>query len=338
MAKGYLTPEELAQGNLWLKTIFFPAIKTDFIDKDKYVNYCRGYKTDYIIAACKKIYDGILNLKFDVDGSVFDSALYDIAVDSTSYKDESGNKYYFKQKILANILANMCAKAKIYWDAASHTDQELEFFKKTIFGAALWDFYCFTNQTNPADKAVKVSSPKTSGAASTGSTSSGGGAGAGHTLYRHNCGGLVGTAKETNISQENGRMFWIGGEFVKAGRTQPRIHVSPQDSSSPLTVKFNSGQGYNDCVLYFKSRAQCQAFLDICNQNKPATVQSLQMKQCWEDNNGYCEVHTQWGNAYILAKKLHEDLEEDIEKPEKTEEEYLKDIQEAWDALEEFMR
>ena len=38
-----------------------------------------------------------------------------------------------------------------------------------------------------------------------------------------------------------------------------------------------------------------------------------------EDKNGYVEVETEFGNAYIKASKLHEEVEEDLEnKEEKT--------------------
>ena len=338
MAKGYLTPDELQLGNVWLKTIFFAAVRDNF--NPDYLEYT-GYK-DEVIAGCKSVYDLIAKKAWDTTDTLYKAAIKNHYLDYVNYRDGAGAAYKLNSKLLCRILANMCQKANVLWDDGSHSPQELEYFKKTEFGAALWEFYCFVSQ-DPSETKLKINTNSTtrssssSSSSTSSSSSSSGGSGAGHTLYRSNCGGLVGNAKETGISQENGRVFWIGGEFVKAGKTQPRIHVSPQDSSSPLTVKFNSGQGYNDCVLYFKSRAQCQAFLDICNQNKPATVQSLQMKQCWEDSNGYCEVHTQYGNAYILAKKLHEGLEEDIEKPEKTEEEYKKAIEEAWNALAAFM-
>lgn len=45
-------------------------------------------------------------------------------------------------------------------------------------------------------------------------------------------------------------------------------------------------------------------------------------------------MNTEFGTAYILARKLCEELEEDCEK---TKEEYEKDIKEAFDALYSFI-
>jgi hypothetical protein len=57
----------------------------------------------------------------------------------------------------------------------------------------------------------------------------------------------------------------------------------------------------------------------IADANKPSKVKSLGLKRAPEDKNGYVEVTTEFGNAYIKASKLHEEVEEDLEnKEEKT--------------------
>ena len=125
--------------------------------------------------------------------------------------------------------------------------------------------------------------------------------------------------KLTNITS-NHYVYWIGGEFAGTdSKTQPKLHVKPQSDKNPLKVDYGSGQGYNDCILYFASENSARAFMSAADTNKPGEVKSLQLKKIGEDTNGYVEVATEFGKAYIKASKLHEEVEEDLEnKEEKT--------------------
>ena len=74
---------------------------------------------------------------------------------------------------------------------------------------------------------------------------------AGHTLYRKNASGILTQGKLTGIGiANNGYVYWIGGEFTNPGKTQPKLHVKPQNGKAPLKVEYGSGQGYNDCKFY----------------------------------------------------------------------------------------
>lgn len=83
-----------------------------------------------------------------------------------------------------------------------------------------------------------------------------------------------------------------------------------------------------------------------CLPNCPASVINLDVYGAHADPNGYIEVITEYGEAYIKASKLHEDLDEDfseefeIEKPNfvfNTNEEYLNHMAEACGRLDKFM-
>lgn len=52
------------------------------------------------------------------------------------------------KEVLAAYLASFCAERKIYWDdvTAKKSASEIEKYKKTIFGGALWDYKCFVSQ------------------------------------------------------------------------------------------------------------------------------------------------------------------------------------------------
>lgn len=147
-------------------------------------------------------------------------------------------------------------------------------------------------------------------------------------MYRSNAGGILTQGKLTNIASGH-YVYWIGGEFAKPGKTQPRLHVMPQNGKRPLKVNYGSGQGYNDCILYFASEQAARTFMGAADANKPSKVKSLQLKKIGEDTNGYVEVETEFGNAYIKASKLHEEVEEDLENKEEKAYNY-KEVAEAY--------
>ena len=69
----------------------------------------------------------------------------------------------------------------------------------------------------------------------------------------------------------------------------------------------------------------------IADANKPAgKVKVLHIKKIGEDKNGYVEVATEFGNAYIKASKLHEDVEEELTEDKKENEISNKEIAEAY--------
>lgn len=155
------------------------------------------------------------------------------------------------------------------------------------------------------------------------------GGAAGHTLYRSNASGILTQGKLTNIAYGH-YVYWIGGEFTNPGKTQPKLHVKPQYGKTPLKVDYGSGQGYNDCILYFDSEQAARNFMNIADANKPSKVKSLQLKKIGEDKNGYVEVDTEFGHAYIKASKLHEEVEEDLEENKEEKKYNHKEVAEAY--------
>ena len=311
MAKSYLTPEELQAGNKWLKTVFFPCVKQG---NAEYVS--TGWRKSDVVSACKAIYQAIVDRFLDTKDVL--TPHFDTLGSTEYYNDPSfdyANTYKIKARTLMKVFANVCAKREIFWDDAEYTPFELDYFKKTPFGETLWDFRCFVSQEPDVRKAPTVGTPSTSratSAANGGTTSSAPKAprttGAGHTLYRNNAGGIVGTSKDILTVPE---MYCILGEFNPKGKTSPKIHVSPQGQGAPLRVKYTSGQGHNDCILYFDSLSAANDFKTKCDANLPANVAFLKVKKLATDPNGYVQVDTQYGPAWIKASKLHEEIVED---------------------------
>ena len=254
---------------------------------------------------------------------------------------------------LCAFIAWFCDENKLVYNNINTSIEEMKQIKNTTIGSTLWDAYLYakdhTPESNPSkatldtDKAVadKSDTGTVNPTPSTTTTTSSGtgtatpttvkqGGPAGHTLYRSNARGMLTQGKLTDISGPGGYVYWIGGEFVNAGKTEPKLHVKPQYGSNPLKVNYGSGQGYNDCILYFPSEQSARNFMGIADAAKPGNVKSLRVKKIGEDKNGYVEVATEFGNAYIKASKLHEEVEEELTEDKEEKSYSYKEVAEAY--------
>ena len=64
MAKTYLTPDELVQGNKWLKTVFFPCIRNNTTD------YVDPWYANTVVRACNTVYKFIVERLWDTNDSL----------------------------------------------------------------------------------------------------------------------------------------------------------------------------------------------------------------------------------------------------------------------------
>ena len=70
--------------------------------------------------------------------------------------------------------------------------------------------------------------------------------------------------------------------------------------------------------------------MGIADAAKPGNVKSLRIKKIGEDKNGYVEVATEFGNAYIKASKLHEEVEEELTENKEEKSYSYKEVAEAY--------
>ena len=170
----------------------------------------------------------------------------------------------------------------------------------------------------------------------------------GNTLSLLNANGLA-SKEKTKLSNE---VYCLIGVFKKTSGNKPKAHVKPRaklNGKGNLDVHFTSGQGYEDCLLYFATEDDARKFYnDVANDPDTkalldkADIDTMAVKKAAADPNGYFEVKTNVGTTdgvktYILAKKLNEDLEESLEdKPEMTAEEYSKYMEELSENFHKF--
>lgn len=152
-------------------------------------------------------------------------------------------------------------------------------------------------------------------------------------LSRANCPGVT-KPKTTSLS---GHICTIVGTRADGQRFRPNINPR---GNAPYKVKLTNGNGSEDCVLYFEDYSKCLEFFTelikadyenknvlgittspvsgsgllttVAGQGDWYTSNKMGCKYVSADPNGYIEVETVLGPAYILAHKLNEEVEEEI--------------------------
>ena len=200
--------------------------------------------------------------------------------------------------------------------------------KNTLIGATLWDNFLFKKDATPENRPGKAtvddvktaaptdtpqSTPDTKATATPGAPLPDGTkqSNPSHDLYRSNARGIVDPSKPKEPIGVNGTVYKIVGQG--ATPTKITLNVKPRFATTPLKVNYGVGTGWNDCMLYFASDITAKAFRDKAWAAKPKSIQVLDVVKTREDKNGYVEVETEFGRAYIVASKLHEDIEENSE-------------------------
>jgi len=351
---GILPQDKVKEAKAWLHDVFvwgglaITPKRTIPIDKYRYMygTHDENFRKDdrkYRDAAIT-ICGCIRNRQVETQRFLaFDNAI-SVLSQCSFLPDLSATRGYVRETpaVLCSFIAWFCTENKLVYNNKNTSVEEMKQIRSTLIGSVLWDNYLYavgnTPENDPNKSAsiasgpAEVEAPAPAPTAPTGtaqSTSVKTGGAAGHTLFRKNAGGILTGGKLTGISN-NKYVYWIGGVFVNAGKTQPKLHVKPQGAKSPLKVDYGSGQGYNDCILYFASEGAAKNFLGIADASKPSKIKSLQVKKIGEDPNGYVEVDTEFGHAYIKASKLHEEVEECIQEENNTQKVSNKEVWEAY--------
>jgi len=248
---------------------------------------------------------------------------------------------------LAKYIVWFCKKNNWVFNNKNTSREEMQFVcNNTIIGKVIWDNYLFAkdripeidpdrikaDSEKPADTPKPVDAPKSTDAPkpqatpqpqpSQPSQPTVGANGklpdgtkqsnANHTLYRSNANGLAHPDKpKVNQIGVNGKVYKIVG-IKENVPTKITLNVKPRHAATPLNVNYGVGTGWNDCMLFFGSDILANDFRDKAWAGKPSDITELTVVSTREDTNGYVEVITEFGNAYIVASKLHEEVEEEL--------------------------
>lgn len=227
--------------------------------------------------------------------------------------------------MLAQYIANFCAENKFYWDNSTCTTYEMDELRKTVIGKALYDYECFTSQqeakkekaSNKAQASVTTTGAQVTKSAMPVSKTAAPGTYTTLGPLSGNVPNLVGTAGK-KIQLAVSKVYWITAD--KVGQNTPRVYITPIGSDGTsredkaIDVKIGSGNGYSDCTLFWADQTEAADFLNTCLNKSTHFIgngkfSNIRVVASSVDQNGYYKVQTAFGQAYIKASKLNEEVQ-----------------------------
>jgi hypothetical protein len=346
MAQILTTPAARAAAKAWFHDLTYVAgLRTDTVR----TVYTRHYTTDYVQSA-KAICDELVNRDFNnIDQDIYRVSHYRF----NSNLDPNTRATYkqIKPEMVAKYIVYIAQLLQIYWDDTLRTPYEIDEFKKSTLGNAVYTY----GQYISAIPNKKSSSRSTS---SSGTSKAPGqppknnykqsGPQSGNVRDLKDPYGGAGTPGQ-KVTADGSFIYKIIGDNPQSKNT-PVVFIKPLNASgaegSTNKIFVSSGNGYTDCTCYFDDPNDATTFLNkVLNSNRvPSNVSNLRVVKNKADPNGYFLVGTEFGICAVSAKTLNEalteniDVEESLERPFSWEKATEKDSQEELKELHTWMR
>lgn len=321
MAYKTLTADQRKIADAWLHDVFAKAeynVNQRPSGNTPFCSASSGYD-NYLKRRCVVICDEIMNGAFtNIDGVLDELAKFHFTPDVHAEDGNFRRGTKKKADVLAQYIADFCARKKIYWDDSLRSPYELEAFKKTYLGNALELFGCYVSQPDLAPKTRNLGLGNLSGGSSTGTSYSNSGQPPKNNYkstgpQSGNVRDLLSTPNQKETV--TGKLFGIEGVNTKAQKVGAFAHIKPLSaigaSGNTNKVFLGSSNGYTDCKVYLPDIQAADAFLQKCIANCPSYVTGLHVVKKNPDSNGYFRVGTEYGPVYIAAQKLNEEVAED---------------------------
>lgn len=281
----------------------------------------------YIIAA-QAICDELVKRDFaNIDNAINEVASYYIYM-----YDGSGGKRW-KPEAVAKAIVYFAELLQVYWDDTIRTPYEIDEFKKTLLGEAVYKYGRYISAIPNKGSKTKATPTRTPGQPpKNGYKQSGSQLANVRDLI--DIPGQPGSAG-TRLDADTDWIFFIKGKLDNS-KNAAIVHIKPLSGNSKYIVNntnkvcISSGNAYTDCTCYFDDPNDAQDFLDAIIQANavPVNVSGLQVvknradKIKIDDNGnqtgGYFMVGTEFGPCTIKAATLNEsldNLDESAERP-----------------------
>ena len=315
MAKIFTTSDAEARAKMQIRYIL---IAGGLQSKQAAEDLPYSFNYNPYLDAAKVICDELVNRDF----VNIDSALNTIH----SYAPYKRGEKRFTVDNFAKAIVYAAELLQLYWDDTLKTPYEIDEFKKTKLGEAVFKYgrYISAIQDKPA-RATRSSSSNASGA----STSTAGSATQPQNGYKSS-GAQSGNVRD--LQDLNGGPGVPGQKVTAAGKyifriigdnpqskNIPNVFIKPLSASGATgntnKVFFSSGNGYTDCTCYFDDENDAQAFLAkiVAAGRVPANISNPRVVKRNADSNGYFLAGTEFGTCAISAKTLNETLAEEVQ-------------------------
>lgn len=271
----------------------------------------------WFVSSAKEICDEIVNRDFaNIDNAINTMSGVRISTDITN----GGNYKTFKAETIAKSLVYMAELLDLYWDDTVRTPFELNEFKTTILGAAVYKYgrYISALANKPTRKTTSTTSTAAGNSQPPKNNYKQSGPQSGNVRDLQDLNGGPGTpGQKVHGSHSQGLMFKLMGDNTQS-KNKANVFIKPLSAAgahgSTNKVFISSGNGYTDCTCYFDDPNEAQAFLDklIADSRIPSNVTNMQVVKLKADPNGYFLVGTEYGRCAVSAKTLNEALAESL--------------------------
>ena len=310
MPKIFTTPDAEAKAKRQMRYIL---IAGGLRSKDSNEDLPYNFQYSQYIDSAKIVCDELVNRDF----TNIDSALNTLH----SYAPTRRGEARFKAEGFAKAIVYLAELLQLYWDDTLKTPYEVDEFKKTILGDAVYRYgrYISAIQDKPARAQRSASNASANAGSSTATTApqngyKSSGAQSGNVRDLQDLNGGPGTPGQ-KVKAQGTFIFRIIGDNPQS-KNIPNVFIKPLSASGATgntnKVFFSSGNGYTDCTCYFDDENDAQDFLNklIAAGRIPANISNPRVVKRNADQNGYFLAGTEFGVCAISAKKLNEALTE----------------------------
>ena len=347
MARIFTTPAAETAAKAWMHDVMVIAgvlPQSQRKANDIYFTYYRPVPT----TDAGKICDELINRDFtDIDSSIKALAQCRFYPNLTT----SCNDKRYTPEAIAKAIVYSAEILGLYWDDTVRTPYEIDEFKKTLLGTAVYTYGRYIS-------AIKDKTTKTRAASANASNTPKVASSAPQNGYKQsgpqsgNVRGLMGNPGD-KVYADGPVSYRIEGDKLQSNT--PRVFIKPLTASGAVgnsnKIYISSGNGYTDCTCYFDDPNEAQNFLNkilpdvnklIQEKRAIAGIVNLRVAKVKSDPNGYFLVSTEYGTCAFSAKTLNEAMTEALKEDtnrvsgwEKATERYTK---EELDELHTWMR
>ena len=270
------------------------------------------FSSSYVTAA-QKICTELTDRDFaDINDAIREVSYYG------SMPLNGGRAFHYKPEAIAKAIVYMAELVNIYWDDTIRTPYEVDAFKKTLLGAAVYKYGRYIS----AIKAPKAASSSGKTSATNTASQPAKTPGQGPANPYKSSGPQSGNVRDL-LGKPGDKAYAdtaISYKIIadKIGKNTPNVFIKPLSpagaTGSTNKIFISSGNGYTDCTCYFDDPNDAQDFLDeiIAAGRVPANIKNIHVAKCKSDPNGYFLVGTEFGTVAVSAKTLNESIIEDL--------------------------
>jgi hypothetical protein len=319
MARIFTKPETQAAAKAWMHDVMVIAgILPKSQRTENEVYFTRYHNVP--AAAAGTICDELIKRDFaNIDAAILKITAYEF---NPSFTRGSKPKQFSAESI-AKAIVYTAELLNLYWDDTIRTPYEIDAFKQTILGDAVYRYgrYISAIKDAPAKKPAAASNTGTPQVAQSTSKPKNDFRQQGPKSSQAT--GLIGLDGSPIPQGQSGEKVFIDKGYALAirgtfaGKTSPaRAVITPLNSKGVVGSKnkvfINASHGYGVGECLFDEMDDAVNFYDqiVLNNRVPSDVTNLQIVKIKVDSNGYFLADTEFGICAIAARVLNEDVEE----------------------------